>query len=218
MKVALPCAVLALALGSTSVLAGAPVPSDLAQRWQGVWIIRDADYPGSVQAWAVQGNSVDVYDPRSGQDRRERFTLVSPCRLVRTQSDGSGGAETVSTNTFAFAPDGLHVAPAQSAGGLKRGNLITACIGDNVYTFDTQSGQCQKWNATMSGSPTSAEGCALDPSPPAFVLQHFQGGEDLRLNLSGDALLSPGLAAQVAAPQRGFQAAIRMVTQLSQPH
>ena len=142
MKVALSCAALALALGSTSVLAGAPALCDLAQRWQGAWVIHDTDYPGSVQAWAVQGSSVDVYDPRSGQDRRERFTLVSPCRLVRTQYNGSGEAETVSTNTFAFAPDGLHVAPAQSAGGLKRGNLITACIGDNVYTFDTQSGQC----------------------------------------------------------------------------
>jgi hypothetical protein len=70
----------------------------------------------------------------------------------------------------------------------------------------------------MSGSPTSAEGCALDPSPPAFVLRHFQGGEDLRLNLLHDALLSPGLAAQVAAPEWTFQAAIRMATGLSQPH
>jgi hypothetical protein len=170
-----------------------------------------------VQAWAVQGSSVDVYDPGWGQSRRERFTLVSPCRLVRTQSDGSGGDQTTSTNTFAFAPDGLHVAPADSAGGLRRGNLMTACIGDHVYTFDTQSGQCQKWNATMSVSPTSAEECAFEPSPPAFVLRHLEGGKDVRLNVSGDALLSPGLAAQVAAPQRTFQAAIRMATGLSQP-
>lgn len=200
------------------VVAGAsdPVIGDLARQWQGVWVIRDADYPGSAQAWAVQGSSVEVYDPGSGQSRREQFTLESPCRLVRRQSDGAGG-EIVSTNTFAFAPDGLHVAPAESAGGLRRGSLMTACIGDHVYTFDTQSGRCQKWNATMSASPTSAEECALDPSPPAFVLRHFQGGEDVRLRVSGDALLSPGLEAQVAAPQRTFQAAIRMATALSRP-
>lgn len=216
MKAALPGVILAIVLGSTTASAEAPVVSDLARQWQGVWVIRDADYRGSVQAWAVQGNSVEVYDPASGQSRQEQFTLESPCRLVRRQSEGAG-SEIVSKNTFAFAPDGLHVAPAESAGGLRRGSLMTACVGDHVYTLDTESGRCQKWNATMSVSPTSAEECAFDPSPPAFVLRHFQGGEDVRLRVSGDALLSPGLSAQVAAPQRTFQAAIRMATAMSKP-
>jgi hypothetical protein len=181
-----------------------------------VWVVRDADHPGSVQAWAVQGSSVEVYDPASGQSRQEQFTLQSPCQIVRSASDGSGGEISV-TNTFAFAPDGLHLASALTPGGLRRGNLYGACIGDHVYTFDTQSGQCQQWNATMTGSPTAFEGCAVDSSPPAFVLRHFQGGPDVRLGVSGNALLSPGLAGQVASQAWTFQAAIRLATGLSKP-
>jgi hypothetical protein len=194
-----------------------PMLDDLARRWQGAWVVRDADYPGSVQAWAVQGGSVEVYDPASGQSRREQFTLESPCRIVRKQSNGSGGAETVSTNTFVFGSDGLYVAPAQVAGGLRRGNLLTACIGDHVYTFDTRSQQCQKWDAAMSGNPMPAEECEVGGSPPAFVLRRYAFGQDVRLNVSGEALLSPGLAAQVSEPQRTFQAAIRLATALSKP-
>jgi hypothetical protein len=190
---------------------------DLARRWQGVWVVRDADYPGSVQAWAVQGSSVEVYDPATGQSRRDQFMLESPCRIVRKQPNGSGGAETVSTNTFVFASDGLHVAPAQSPGGLRRGNLLTACIGDHVYTYDTQSQQCQKWDAAMSGSPMPAEECVVSGSPPAFVLRRYELGKDVRLNVSGEGLLSPGLAGQVSEPQRTFQAAIRLATALSNP-
>jgi hypothetical protein len=159
---------------------------------------------------------VEVYDPSSGQSRQERFALQSPCQIVRSASDGRGGEVTL-TNTFAFAPDGLHVAPAQTPGGLRRGNLYAACIGDHIYVLDTQSGQCQQWNATMTGSPTSVEGCAVESSPPAFVLRHFQGGPDVRLNVSGNALLSPGLAGQVSSQAWTFQAAVRLATGLSSP-
>lgn len=183
--------------------------SDLRRRWQGNWIVRDAEYPGSIQAWSVDGDSVTVYDPITHRSQSEKFTLKSPCRLVRSQSVDTGEGQTVlTTNTFAFAPDGLHVAPSKAGGGERRGAILTACVGDHVYTFDTGTQQCRKWNETMSGEPTPAAGCALDAFPPSLVLRQIgEATEDVRLNLEGDALLSSGLDADVTERQPSFGAA-----------
>jgi hypothetical protein len=184
------------------------VVREMAQRWQGAWVVRGADYAGSVQAWNVHGDSVTVYDAASHQTTEQRLTFQSPCRLVRGQSAG-GGDSVSTTNTFAFGPNGLHVAPAQAAGGARAGGLLIACIGNDVYTLDAQSGRCQRWNATMSEGPTPAEECVYDASPPGFVLRRLGGPEDVRLGISGDALLSPELASQLAERQPSFQAAVK---------
>ncbi len=185
----------------------------LDRQWQGAWVVRDADYRGSVQAWNVHGSTVDVYDPVVRRTELQHFTLESPCRLVRLQSLDRGAGVVMSRNTFAFAPDGLHVAPAQAGGGLRRGTLLMACIDDHVYTFDTRSRQCLRWNRAMSGSPTATAQCAV--SPPSFVLRHFTGGEDVFLNFAGDALLSTELAAQVSERQASFHSAIQRAEVLS---
>jgi hypothetical protein len=188
--------------------------ADLGKRWQGTWIVRGADYPGSVQAWDVKGDSVVVYDPVTHRKEQQHFKLESPCRLVRTQA--AGGADAISTtNTFAFGLDGLHVAPAQSPGGLRQGPNVTACIGEHVYTYDVRSHRCQRWNATMTGAPTQAEECAVDPT--GFVLRKLGGPGDIHLDSSGEGLLSQGLAAQVAERAASFTAAMHRADTLAVP-
>jgi hypothetical protein len=178
---------------------------DAVRGWQGAWIVRNAEYPGSIGAWSVHGASVTVYDPVTRRTEEQEFVLESPCRLVRKESRRQ--STVLTNNTFAFAPGGLYVASAQAAGGLRTGSVVTACVDDDVYTFDTRSHRCQKRNATSGHGPTPASGeCVLDSS--SFVIRRPGAGNDVRLNFSGDALLSPNLAAQVAEPQASFEAAI----------
>jgi hypothetical protein len=192
--------------------------TDLTRSWQGAWVVRDAIYPGSIQAWSVQGNSVVVYDPTTHSQKSEKFTLESPCRLVRTESPGAQTV-VVTTNTFAFASDGLHVGSPQAAGGLRRGPLLTACVGDRVYTFDERTGHCQMQPADKGGSPTPAGACAVSATPPAFVLRRLDGvGEDVWMNFAGDGLLSPALAGAVSDKQPTFDAAIRRADTLAKPN
>jgi hypothetical protein len=200
-----------------AVVATNPAVQDRTRAWQGAWVVRDADYPGSVEAWNVHGDTIERYDPVAHRSARQHLAFESPCRLVRTQVIGSGGA-VVSRNTFAFAPDGLHVAPAQTAGGVRQGDLLTACIGDRVYTFDTRSQDCQEWNKTMSGSPLPAEECATQATPPSFVLRRFLGGGDVELTIAGDALLSVGLLGHVSERAASFDAAMRRAEALSSAH
>lgn len=202
------CVAPALVL-SVAVAADHAAVASMQRRWQGSWLVRNAEFPGSVEAWSVEGDTVAVYDPVARRTDTQQLVLESPCRLVRKRSIDSGEGQTVSTtNTFAFAPDGLHIATADAPGGQRVGDTLIACIGDHVYTYDTRTQNCQKWNDTMTGSPLPASECVFDATPPSFVLRRFEtGSNDVRLNLDGDALLSPGLAAQVTERQPSFGAA-----------
>jgi hypothetical protein len=182
-----------------------PTVSELMRRWQGAWLVRDAEYPGSVEAWSVHGDSVTVYEPFTGRTQEEQFAVQSPCGIVRTQARSQ--STLVTTNTFVFAPNGLRIAAPQAAGGLRRGEMVTACVDRHVYTFDTRTRTCRKWNDTMSGSPTPATSeCVLDAT--SFVVRPPGTGQDVHLSVSGDALLSRELAVQVVEPQTSFSAAI----------
>ncbi len=189
--------------------------SELARRWQGAWVVRNAAYPGEVEAWNVRGNTVTVYLPASGHKQTQRLTLQSPCRLVRSRELEGGGKAVVATNTFAFAPDGPHVGPAQAAAGVRRGSTLTMCIGDHVYTYDERSGSCQRWSRDMSGSPLPAQAeCVLVPSPRSFVLRRLEGPSDVHLNFAGDALLSPAIVSGAAEHEPTFFAAIQRANAL----
>ena len=58
----------------------------LAQRLEGVWILRDADYPGSRQVWDVGNGMVRIRDIGARWEQHERLVIQSPCSLVRTAS------------------------------------------------------------------------------------------------------------------------------------
>jgi hypothetical protein len=192
-----------------SVLGAAGAGPDLAHQWQGAWVVRDAEYPGSIQAWSVQGNSVVVYDPYSGSRESQRFTLQSPCRLVRTEPLG-GGSSIVTANTFAFAVDGLHVGPAAAAGGARRGALLTACVGHHVYTVDTRTGRCLEQPADLSMGPmTSDADCSVSGTPPSLVLRRPEEGRDVQLSVWGNGLLSPELVGSISERQPSFNAAVQ---------
>jgi hypothetical protein len=179
--------------------------SDLTRRWQGAWVVRDAAFPGSVEAWNVHDDSVTVYEPITGRTQEEHFALQSPCAIVRTQPRSQ--STLVTTNTFVFAPSGLRIAAPQAAGGLRRGETVTVCIDRHVYTFDTRTRTCRKWNETMTGSPAPATTeCVLDAR--SFVVRPSGTGQDVRLSVSGDAVVSSELAVQVVEPQVSFPAAI----------
>lgn len=182
--------------------------ADLARRWQGAWVVRNVAYPGEVEAWNVRGNTITVYHPTTGRKETARFTLQSPCRLVRTR-ELEGGEKTVTTNTFAFAPDGPHVGPAQAAAGARRGDVLTMCVGNRVYTYDEQTQSCQRWSRDMSGSPLPAQAtCARVASPPGFVIRRENGAGDVHMNLAGDALLSSTLTG-AAERRHSFYSAIQ---------
>jgi hypothetical protein len=106
------------------------------------------------------------------------------------------------------------------AGGLRRGSLVTACVGDHLYTFDTGTGNCQRWNETMTGDPLTPDtecAIAVGVGTTSFVLRPFASGSDVRLTFDGDALLSPTLASQVAEPQPSFGAAVQRAGALVRP-
>jgi hypothetical protein len=143
--------VLLLPLMATT--AGSAAVSELNHRWQGAWVVRDTEYPGSVQAWNVHGSSIEVYDPAARRTQEQHFRIQSPCSVVRTQSLG-GGEETSTTSTFAFAADGLHVASGDEAGGLRQGPLLTACIGDHVYPTTRAASAAKSWTLDERLAPS----------------------------------------------------------------
>jgi hypothetical protein len=198
---------------------------EAARRWQGSWVLRDADYPGSIQAWSVDGDAVTVYDGRTKRQRRDGFSLPSPCRLTHSRPDGvdpyldGSPRETITTaDTFVFASDGLHVAMSSAAGGLRRGSLVTACVGSHLYGFDVRTSLCQTWSEEARGPVlTPRVECGIDASlgPPSFVLQPVGGGASLRLPFYGDALLSPDLLSHIAEVEASFHDAMRRVDALT---
>jgi hypothetical protein len=189
------------------------VAAELARKWQGEWVVHDPEYTGSVQAWSVRGDHVTVYDAGQRVRWEGSFSLRSPCHVARTrQGDGGPNDAVTTTDTFVFASDGLHVGMGATPGGFRRGSLVTACVGDHVYTFDASTGNCQRWNETMTGDPLTPDtecAIAVGVGNTAFVLRRFEVGSDVRLTFDGDALLSPTLAAQVAEPQPSFGAAVQ---------
>ena len=185
---------------------------EVSERWQGSWVVRDADYDGSVQAWTLEGDRLTVYDARRQTRWQERFALSSSCSVVRTRDVGSTGA-IVSVDTFAFAGDGLHVARAPAGGGIRVGSLVTACARGRVYTFDATTGRCQARNvlgAETTGRQAPNMECAIVSGDvaPSFVLRPLEGGTSVTLSFYGDALLSTTLAANVAEPEPSFAAAV----------
>ena len=174
--------------------------ADETRRWQGSWVLRDVDRPGSIQAWEVHGDRVHVYDALRRDIEDDSFGLVSPCRVVRTRTLPDAG-QVVSYATFAFAQDGLHAALAPENGGATHGNLVAACLGESVYLYDTASRGCRRWDAAMAGAPMEAGGeCAVVQSPVvrSFVVRPFGGGDSHEVDFYGEALLSPTLLAHGA--------------------
>jgi len=220
--------------GAPSPDAGAPVPPipsgrrdpiqdareeslELARRWQGAWVVRDAEYPGSIQAWNVRATMVTVYDATDHRTEEEGFTVPSPCRISRTRRigvdpelDARPVEDVITIDTFVFAGDGLHVAMTPAGGGFRRGAIITACVGDRLYTFDDHLSYCDTWSLPMSEPPLARSArCRIEPGPAStsFVLERVGWGEAVRLTFYGDALLSPALLAEVAEPTPSFREA-----------
>ncbi len=192
---------------------------DFARRLRGAWVVRDDDDSGSARAWDVGGDTVTIYDPARRRSVKERFALVSPCRLVHVRPigsdpylDGGGSEQIATTDTFVFASDGLHVAAAPAAGGFRRGSVVIACIGDHLYRSEPRSALCGTWAMPVAG-PAMSSGfeCGIDQGVlvDELVVRPFGGGESMRLPFYGDALLSPALVAHVAEAQPSFEEATR---------
>jgi hypothetical protein len=190
--------------------------ADLTRRWQGDWVVRDADYEGSVQAWAVHGNIVTVHDATQRWSAEESFTVRSPCGLVRTLPMEHGTRTT--SNTFVFAGDTLHVALGSVAGGMLENTVVNACVGDRVYLYDPETNRCEQWNASMTGSWTMPDAeCSVHQGPvtSTFVLRTYANADSERLAFYGDALLSPMLEAHVAEPRASFDDACERADSLA---
>lgn len=195
-----------LAVGLLAALALA----GLADRWQGNWVVRDADYPGSVQAWSVRDGDVLVYDARRRDTRREQFEVVSPCRVARTLVMQDGTRRTT-FDTFVFARDGLHVAPSPAPGGVRWGPHVLACVGNDVYRFEAGEPVCSRFDTGSDGLRSTARAeCSLveTPAGSSFVLRPLGGGESVRLDVYGDALLSQPLLGLVAERRASFADAV----------
>ena len=59
-------------------------------------------------------------------------------------------------DTYVFAREELHVARVPADGGVREGSVVTACIGDDVYTYRMEDGECHKWNTTMTSPAMEA--------------------------------------------------------------
>jgi hypothetical protein len=164
----------------------------------------------------VRGGRVAIYDALRGERRDEQFVLLSPCRLQRVRVlDAARGDERVTIDTFVFAPEGLLVAPRTEAGGVRRGALVTACIGDDVFTYESPSGVCRRWNAAMEDELTGNAECQLtrESAGSTFVVRPLGGGEAVDLAVVGDALVSSRLLR--AEPQASEEAATRKADELA---
>ena len=186
--------------------------ADLTRHWQGVWVVRDADYPGSVEAWNVKGDHVSVYDAKHGRVYDEKFTLVSPCRIARSRVIDGRPDAVVTDDTFVFASDGLHVARAPAAGGFQRGPMIEACVDAHVYQYDTRTGACMKLDGAAAEPPlTERAECAVEHGlvTSSFVVRPLEGGATVRLDFyPGGALLSQALVAHIADRRPTFIGAV----------
>jgi hypothetical protein len=187
---------------------------DAIARWQGAWVLRDADYPGSVQAWNVHGDGVTVYDGATKTTEEEALFAVSPCRVARTRALDDGTSVTT-FGTFAFAGDKLYVARTPATGGLRRGGTIVACVDADVYEYDITNGQCRRRDTTTQRPAAYANtDCAVvrEGAATTFVVRPLQGGDTVAIPFYGDALLSQELMAHPAEHFPSFAAAIRRVT------
>ena len=218
LTLALPLLLVFFASTDAHPLVELPGLPELSQKWQGSWVVRDADYAGSVQAWNLQGDELTVYDATRKSQWQEHFSLSSPCSVVRTRSLGGEG-DLVTIDTFAFAADGLHVGPPPAGGGIRGGPVVTACVDKRVYTFDSNTGRCQTRNAlgpeSLGRAAPNIE-CTIQHGPltPSFVLRPLGGGTSVTMGFYGDALLSSSLAASLAEPQPTFAAAVERANSL----
>jgi hypothetical protein len=189
--------------------------SKLAHEWQGSWVLRDVDRPGSVQAWMVQGARVAVYDGERRDMADEAFALPSPCEIERTLSVDHGQS-IVSADRFVFERDGLHVAPFPAAGGVEDRGSVWACIGNAVYTLAGSSSTCRRWTPSMGAELTGLAECEMRTmdDPPDFVLRPLGGGSVTSLTRKGAALMSPELEAALAQRMPSFAQARRFVDDL----
>jgi len=187
-----------------------------ARRLEGIWVVSHADYPGSRQAWDIHGGLVSVHDASRGWDAEERLRVRSPCSLVRTRPLPNG-AEIKTANTFAFAPDGLHIALEGVAGGLRQDGIITACARGQVYTYDEQTNACGRWDAEITSLfPSTGTICEVTHGPvtTTFVLSPLGGGDSTRIDIYDGALLSSELVAVVAQPEPSWEAALARANEL----
>jgi hypothetical protein len=190
---------------------------DARESWRGAWVVRDADYPGSVQAWSVGANDVTIYDALHATTESEAFAVVSPCRIARTRvlPDGS---EIKQYDTFAFTSDGrLHVARAPAAGGIRSKDAVTACVRQDVYIYDLGNLDCRRWNATMSSPAMMARAeCRITHEGPStyFVVDAYGGGSPLRVGVYGRSLLSDPLLSHVAEREVSFLGAVQRANQI----
>jgi hypothetical protein len=192
---------------------------ELTQAWQGAWVVRDADYPGSVQAWMVRGSEVTVYDAGRRDAVEETFVIVSPCRVERTRPLDQGSQSIVTADTFAFASDGLHIALPPAAGGMAESGAAWVCVDDSVYTVDGPLSACRRWASSLTVELTRSAECEIGGADDrgSFVIRPSSGGSTTRLGaehtvlLSGDrtALLSVELQAGQAQRMRTFDEARR---------
>jgi hypothetical protein len=204
-------ACLLVTIVATFVAESSARAADPARDWQGAWVVRDASYPGSVQAWHVRGDVARVYDARRNATETESFSIVAPCRVARVRVLPNRTTIT-DYDTFVFARDGLHLAMAPANGGFLRGGVATACVGRDLIVFDTRTKICRSRPMLAPGPMSLAQyECVMVRAPggPYLSIRALSGGDTVRLGVYGNALLSNALLAHVAEPAPSFDAAIR---------
>jgi len=156
-------------------------PAAIAAKLQGAWVVKDAGWLGSVEAWEVSGDKVKVWDAKKQTETVERLTIDAPCQYSLHEGSSS------TTGHFVLEGDTLHLGLGDA--GVKQGDKIIACMSNGVFVQD--AGGCKFYLDAFGKWEEKAGTCGLtgDKFKASNTDFHFDG----EMVLHGSVLASDQL-------------------------
>jgi hypothetical protein len=150
---------------------------------QGTWVMKNAGYLGSSEAWEIKGDQVKIWDSKQNKETTGKLTIETPCSAsVKVGSDQSGWETT--SYTYGWDGDKLHFGLGQA--GVKQGNKIVACTSGGVFVSDTSG--CKQYKHEFDKWQASDGKCSV--AGDTFKAAATSGDTyEHQLKVKGDTLL-----------------------------
>lgn len=147
----------------------------VAKKWQGAWVVQ-----GGSSAWQVDGNEVTVFD--GNRDEAREFVVQAPCQVAVIERSEGGSSSTI--HKFAFDGDTLYAGLGNA--GVKKGDVVAACISNEVFTLE--GGKCLAWKESRFGKgkwESEDAACSLSREDDTETFE----AKGTKLELVGEALV-----------------------------
>ena len=151
-------------------------PEERAQAWQGSWVVKEN---GTVQAWTIAGDQVQVWDGTA--EKTFRLDFESPCRAMFWTPDGMGMPRpfSVTDGKLRFRAGG---------GGYVKGDEALFCEPGGDTLVLAADGTCTAWSrlGSWEKKPTT---CAVATDAAGVRTFSYEGSQE-PIAIEGVAILS----------------------------